>query len=251
MVKCGTVLHLGYNGQFIADHESDLIVAADVVPDADDTQQLVPMLERAERIVGQDAATTLADKGYASGVQLAEAEKRAANVLVELPILDEGNPFAKSAFRFDPVRDGYHCPQGRFLVPVGRQKAGAANDYERTVYRCDPSGCPVRAECTKQKRGRTVARTPYDDAFARQRLRNEEPQNQLLRPLRKEIIEHHFGRLKGADGFRRFTVRGLPKVRAQWALLGLVLNLRSLLAAWRDGRFLPCTEPGLRADSVR
>jgi hypothetical protein len=61
---------------------------------------------------------------------------------------------------------------------------------------------------------------------------------QILLSLRREIVEHIFGIAKTIDGFRRFTARGLEAARAQWALACLAINLRKLLPAWRDGRFL-------------
>ena len=63
----------------------------------------------------------------------------------------------------------------------------------------------------------------------------------ILLGLRKEIVEHIFGIVKTIDGFRRFTVRGLEKVNAQWALVCLGVNLRKLhaLATWHNGKLLP------------
>ena len=55
--------------------------------------------------------------------------------------------------------------------------------------------------------------------------------------LRKEIVEHIFGCLKGNDGFRRFLVRGFAKALAQWALACLAFNVRKLHRAWADGLF--------------
>ena len=62
----------------------------------------------------------------------------------------------------------------------------------------------------------------------------------LLLGLRKEIVEHVFGIVKMIDGFRRFTVRGLEKAEAQWALICTAVNLRKLSAkaTWRAGRLV-------------
>ena len=52
--------------------------------------------------------------------------------------------------------------------------------------------------------------------------------------LRKAIVEPVFGQIKGARGFRRFSVRGLNKVQAEWALICLTHNLLKLFrAGWR------------------
>lgn len=47
---------------------------------------------------------------------------------------------------------------------------------------------------------------------------------------RKAIVEPVFGQIKGARGFRRFSLRGLEKVRSEWTLVTLCHNLLKLLA---------------------
>jgi transposase len=49
--------------------------------------------------------------------------------------------------------------------------------------------------------------------------------------LRKQIVEPVFGHIKAALGFTRFLLRGLEKVRAEWALVCMACNLRKLTAA--------------------
>jgi IS5 family transposase len=45
---------------------------------------------------------------------------------------------------------------------------------------------------------------------------------------RKTIVEPVFGQIKQARGFRRFRLRGLAKVRGEWALLCLTHNILKL-----------------------
>ena len=45
---------------------------------------------------------------------------------------------------------------------------------------------------------------------------------------RKTIVEPVFGQIKEARGFRRFLLRGLAKVRAEWALVCLTHNILKL-----------------------
>jgi hypothetical protein len=47
---------------------------------------------------------------------------------------------------------------------------------------------------------------------------------------RKAIVEPVFGWVKEALGFRRFSFRGLEKVRAEWDLVCLAVNLKRLHA---------------------
>ena len=48
--------------------------------------------------------------------------------------------------------------------------------------------------------------------------------------LRKGVVEPVFGQIKGARGFRRFSLRGLAKIKAEWRLVCLTHNLLKL---WR------------------
>ena len=45
---------------------------------------------------------------------------------------------------------------------------------------------------------------------------------------RKWLAEAHIGRIKEALGFRRFSVRGLNKVRGEWDLVCLALNVKRM-----------------------
>jgi transposase len=50
--------------------------------------------------------------------------------------------------------------------------------------------------------------------------------------LRKGVVEPVFGQIKGARGFRRFSLRGLEKIKGEWRLVCLTHNL---LKIWRYG----------------
>jgi transposase len=50
--------------------------------------------------------------------------------------------------------------------------------------------------------------------------------------LRKGVVEPVFGQIKGARGFRRFSLRGLEKAKGEWRLVCLTHNL---LKIWRYG----------------
>ena len=45
---------------------------------------------------------------------------------------------------------------------------------------------------------------------------------------RKQIVEPVFGQIKQARGFRQFLLRGLEKVKAEWALICTAHNLTKL-----------------------
>lgn len=49
--------------------------------------------------------------------------------------------------------------------------------------------------------------------------------------LRKQVVEPVFGQIKQARGFRQFLLRGLKRVRAEWAMICTVHNLLKLAKA--------------------
>jgi transposase len=55
-------------------------------------------------------------------------------------------------------------------------------------------------------------------------------QGRAVYGLRKGVVEPVFGQIKGARGFRRFSLRGLEKIKGEWRLVCLTHNLLKL---WR------------------
>jgi hypothetical protein len=254
MMKSRGTHALGYNAQIVVDHDSDLIVACDVVAEQNDLAQLVPMLEQVQQTLVRTAQDTVCDTGYANGDQLKDAETRGMSVIVGLrDEPDAKGEYSKAYFHYDAASDVYVCPQGERLAQAGTNKSHATTQHPDVIYRCYNTTCPVRAACTKDPRGRKIRRPYGEEARERQVRKQQDPRIRLLLSLRKEIVEHLFGIVKGIDGFRRFTVRGLEKAHAQWALVCTAVNLRKLYACWKQGKLVlgPPTRspqgPGLAA----
>lgn len=66
----------GYNAQAAADTDSNLIVAADVTQEANDVHQLDPMLDQVRQNLGKRPKRAVADAGYWSEAEVAQASKR-------------------------------------------------------------------------------------------------------------------------------------------------------------------------------
>ena len=74
----------------------------------------------------------------------------------------------------------------------------------------------------KQRRG------PYAQAM-RKRLKRGGRRSRYR--LRKQVVEPVFGQIKEARGFRQFLMRGIDKVRGEWALICTVHNILKLQKA--------------------
>jgi len=232
-MKVGDTNRYAYNAQAIADEKEKIIVACEVNRQETDSGQLTPMIEQARQNLGVAATQTLtlADTGYGSGADLQAAQAKGFKVLAPPP---EGkpakdNPYATQRFTIDPAAGSVICPQGRSLDYEG-QKIRKAQRVER--FRCHHRDCPVRAQCTRDPKGRQIEVWSHHAVVQAMRQRLEQPSPRQQWQQRSQIIERPFAQLKQHDGFRRWTVWGLENVRTQWAMLCTTLNLRVLYKKW-------------------
>jgi hypothetical protein len=71
------------------------------------------------------------------------------------------------------------------------------------------------------------AATPSADSSVKERMQ-ERPRSatgKALYAARRQIVKPAFGMIKSARGIRKFLLRGLEKVSAEWRLICLTLNL--------------------------
>jgi hypothetical protein len=73
--------------------------------------------------------------------------------------------------------------------------------------------------------------TPQPTAQQRMRDKLHTESGKAIYARRKTIAEPPFGQIKEARGFRRFSLRGLAKVRSEWAFVCLTHNLLKLFRA--------------------
>jgi transposase len=236
-------LELSYNAQAVADRDSGMIVAHDVVNEETDNGQLVPMLDLVKENLGAVARETVADGGYFASSQIGLAEEKKYEVLVNRSPGEEAaergaatDPYHASRFVYDGERDCCICPQGRDLPLLQRKKKGSNQSGIRR-YRCrEYEQCPVRWECSKSKHGRNIDISEHEEALQRLREKREDPEKKKLLKARKSIIEPIFAWIKRHLGFRRWSMWGLEGAKAQWAMICTVINLMKLYPHWITGK---------------
>jgi transposase len=156
-----------YNAQAVVESTTQLIVAQAVTQEANDKQQVVPMVAAIRKQAGQKPEALLADSGYCSEKNLEHLEKKEIEV----------------------------------YVATDRQKHGEQKTGK-------PGPLPKGA--TRVDRMRRKLRTKTSSA---------------IYAGRKSIVEPVFGQIKQARGFRQFLLRGIEKVRAEWAMVCMTHNL--------------------------
>ncbi len=225
-----------YNAQAVVDQQEGIVLACEVTRGEEDSGQLVPMVEAARENVGKvvEAPLTLADSGYGAGADLLSAQERGLPVLVPPR---EGSPpkdiYPARLFQYEAAQGVVRCPQERLLDYEG-QTTKRAMVVER--FRCHHQDCPVRAQCTKDPKGRQIEVWPHTPVVQAMRQRLSQPVWQAQWRRRKVIAEPCFARVKQHEGFRRWTVWGLAGVKVQWSMICATLNLRVLYGRWQQKR---------------
>jgi hypothetical protein len=165
----------GYNAQAAVDSTAQVIVAAELTQQSNDSGQLLPMLEQLEANMGRKPDAVSADAGYWSEANATDEKVAGINLHI----------------------------------------ATARVKQDQTMA--------------------TESGPPPDQATAKQvmqhKLRTEA--GRAIYTMRKAIVEPVFGQIKEVRGFRRFSLRGLDNVRAEWKLVCATSNLLKLFRfAW-------------------
>jgi len=240
----GRPLDACYNVQTVVDSKHSLIVDFDVTTCADDKGALPKMTEYAKEIMGVQEIVATADRGYYDGEDIAICEENKTTCLI--PKMKSGrsapNPaYNQENFMYSKETDSYECPSGAIL-PYKRSKKRKScsgkvqKDTEVKLYynfnAC--KNCPAKEHCTKEKYGRTVTRSAYQDTLDKHTIRMKDDENKAILKKRKEIVEHPFGTTKAVWGFKQFLCRGQENTTGEASLVFLVYNLRRVFNIFKE-----------------
>jgi transposase len=128
-------------------------------------------------------------------------------------------------------------PVAEVLIDSGFVSEQAVRHIEQSADG-QPTGARVLAAVKREAHGRTVAQlekrddppAPPPDAPFLEHLahRVATKAGRQRYKQRQQTVEPVFGIIKQAMGFRRFSLRGLVKVRLEWTLVTLAYNLKRL-----------------------
>ncbi len=225
---------IGYNIQAVSDSKNKLLIAADT-GDVNDTKALAVMVKKAQENIGE-VENVLADKGYHSGRELKACEQLGVITYVSPKehSSSKNNGYAMKDFNYDLKQDTYTCPAGKVLTTNARWyhkklDASGRKSYKVKHYKtksCEQ--CTVRDLCTRNKRGRCIERTEYQQYTIRNKQRVNMNPNYYRE--RQQIIEHQFGTLKRSWHFDYLLTKGKEKVLGEVYLIFTGYNLRRLIS---------------------
>jgi len=215
---------ISHNTQIAVDEKHNMVVAVDVTSDAVDYGQFNNISSQAKENLKADELTVLADRGYFSAEELNKAEQNGIIPIVARPERT-GAPdpmYAMSNFIYDSENDLYICPEGKQLLRKQKRKDSKALPSYGSKQICE--NCPVRDKCTTNKDGRNIRRDEFQAAADRSVARVYA--NRFLYKKRMGMVEHIFGTIKTAFGFRLLTVRRTEMVKTEMSLYFLAYNLK-------------------------
>jgi len=230
----------GYKGHIAIDPDSEIITATAVTPanvgDAGPAEELLRDIlpptasgnEQSSQASTQPAAEPAevygdASYGTADLVERLEAAGIEANTKVQPPAAREGM-FPQDAFCIDLEADTVRCPAGT-LVSIRRNK----DEQGRAHFGQACKDCPLKTQCTKSKRGRTILVHPKHGTLDRARKRQRDPQWKRRYTATRPKVERKFAHLmRPKHGARRARVRGTDRVAHDFSMLAAATNLKRI-----------------------
>ncbi len=223
------VVNVGYNIQAGCDGKHKLFINNDTGT-VNDTNALSSMGLDAKKLLGVAAMNCLSDKGYTTGKHI--------DICTENNITTFSSPKAHSSqnnglfdmqiFQYDKENDFYICPAGEILYTNGTVYNKANHKVKHYKNRQACKSCKLRDQCTKNKNGRFIERSIYQEALEENQKRVN--QNPEYYRLRQQITEHQFGTLKRQWGFTYTLMKGKEHVLSEVNLMMTCYNLRRLMS---------------------
>jgi transposase len=224
----------GYNVQIGT--ENQFIVGYTLHQRPTDTRCLKPHLDKVKATLGKLPSTIIADAGYGGEENYTYLENEQVEALVKYGTYHKEkskrwkNDIGKvDNWTYDEDEDEWTCAAGQKLSFRYESKETTESGFEirHRHYRSNScEGCPLKASCTKAAGNREVKVSLNYIRYkkqVREKLRSEEGYKLMVRRMIEP--ESVFGQIKNNRGFRRFLLRGLPKVSLEVGWLSLAHNL--------------------------
>jgi transposase len=217
---------VSYNVQTAVDSKHHLIVEQDVTNEGLDNHQLYPMAHRSQELLGQKELQVVTDMGYYNHEQLKQCEEAGITVYVSKPLVSKNTSrglWGKEKFVYEPQGDFYRCPAGECLTFRFQSKEYKQKRF-RYYWTTACLSCPIKAQCTINKKFRRIKRWEYEEIVERTEQRVQA--NPQVMRQRKQIVEHPFGTIKFWNDQRHFLMKGLEKVKAEFSLSTLAYDIK-------------------------
>jgi transposase len=166
--------------------------------------------------------------GYIQGYNAQAAVDAQAQIIVAHTLSNNGSDQAQLAPLLDAIKANLKRNPDEASADAGY--CSAAN--LRTLSRRRISGYIATGRQKHGRKSATAKRPPKPGSLlARMTTRLRRAGHRSRYRLRKQVVEPVFGQIKQARGFRQFLLRGIEKVKGEWAMICTAHNLRKLALA--------------------
>lgn len=222
------VVNVGYNVQAGCDAKHKLFIN-NSTGTVNDTNALAEMAIDAKQLLGIEKMNCLTDKGYTTGVHIDTCTKNNITTYSSPKAHSSQNNglYNMNEFVYDPKNDTYTCPANEILITNGNICKKRKHKVKR-YYTKACVGCKLRVKCTKNKKGRYIERSIYQEALEENEKRVS--QNPEYYKLRQQITEHQFGTLKRQWGFTFTLMKGIENVLSEVNIMMMCYNLTRLMS---------------------
>ena len=233
MAKAGQAFIYGYNGQVAVDEKAQIIVAAELHDNPQDSQALPGMLDKVQENCRANAGEVLADAGYQSGDNLLATEGHGSTPYIAAARgEDAAGVSVAEQVEATGESHAYLCPAGKEL-PIETKRADGRTIVKITEDFC--RGCPQQGSCPLYKKSRnfktiTIPAENERQARVRNLSRLREAAGKEIYRRRKAIVEPVFGNIKSNKGLR-ILVKGVRKVGLWWKMAATAHNLEKMVGA--------------------
>jgi transposase len=233
--------HLSYKVDTTVDLETGVIITAGAsFADISDQSDFLQRVDEATMVLqnrGLSPTAVVADKGHHSGENLVGIEDRGLVPLISSPNQNRGEPgFRRADFGYDSESDTLTCPAGQILTRLSK-KDKMARHYKAKGSVC--RSCPHFGTCTRNRNGRAVSISVYEDVIGANRERVHSEEARPLMQIRRQRGEAPFGYFKQFGGLRRFAGRGLEYANKKVQIAAAGWNLLLLVNALSRAGVLP------------
>jgi uncharacterized protein YukE len=246
----------GYIGLAVSDKKEQIIVSAQAVGSANESEHFPHMLDMAldnmkeadVKVPEGTKPVMLADNNYFGEENLKACHEHGLEAIIPDSNYKsrlgrtEKKRYETADFKYHEEGNYYECPAGKKLEykGIGGPEGRHGKTYRASIRDCRL--CPCNEKCMghkkkppKNPRGRSLLITESNEQgsfcrLMREKLNEQEYQDQYA--YRIQIIEPVFANIAYCKGLNRFTVRGAMKVNGQWLLYCIVHNLGKCLKGY-------------------
>lgn len=230
---------MGYHTHYVVDGGKARIILNVLVTPSEvmDNQPMLDLLWRTRFRWKLWPRQVTGDRKYGTEENLVAIEREHIHAYIPSPDVDHRTEFFSSdRFRYEPERDVYLCPADKELRFDRPHSTERSRRYRARAKDCNH--CPLKAQCTTSKQGRTLCRSVDEESLDRVRAyQSTEPYQKAVRK-RSVWVEPLFAEGKDWHGMRRLRLRELKRVNGEALMRAAGQNLKRLLKK-RSGRHRP------------